>query len=64
MTEPHSTIDRAYQLESLLRILALATDGEETSGKTFHQSGGGAILEMAAEMAGEIVNSLEKAQCP
>ena len=62
MSKSATIIDRAYKLESLLRVLALATESEETSGKTFQQSGGGAILELAAEMAGEIVNSLEKAE--
>ena len=62
MTEPKTTIELAYKLESLLRILSLATDGEQIAGKTFEQCGGGAMIDMAADMAGEIVISLELAE--
>ena len=62
MNESASIIDRAYKLESLLRILTLATDGEQIAGKTFGHCGGGAVLEMAADMAGEIVSALEIAE--
>lgn len=62
MSESATIIDRAYKLESLLRILTLATDGEQIAGKTFEHCGGGAVLEMAAEMAGEIVSALEIAE--
>jgi hypothetical protein len=56
------TIDLAYRLESLLRILSLATGRDEPGGKTFAQSGGASILDMAADMAGEIVDDLEMAK--
>ena len=62
MTEPKTTIELAYKLESLLRILSLATEGEQIAGKTFEQCGGGAMIDMAADMAGEIVISLELAE--
>lgn len=62
MTEPKTTIELAYKLESLLRILSLATDGEQIAGKTFEQCGGGAMIDMAADMAGEIIISLELAE--
>ena len=62
MMESASIIDRAYKLESLLRILTLATDGEQTAGKTFEHCGGGTVIEMAADMAGEIISALEIAE--
>lgn len=46
MTRPahvDAAIARAYKLESLLRILSLATDGEQISNKTFEESGGGSV---------------------
>lgn len=54
--------NRAYDLQSLLRILSLATDGQQIAGKTFEDCGGGSVLDMAAEMAGEIVEALEVLQ--
>ena len=62
MSESATIIDRAYKLESLLRILTLATDGEQISGKNFEHCGGGMVLQMAADMAGEIVSALEIAE--
>lgn len=62
MTRPahiEDAIARAYKLESLLRILSLATDGEQVSNTTFEKSGGGSILDMGADLAGEIVEGLE-----
>lgn len=54
-------IDRAYKLESLLRVASLAIDGEQIAGAgRFERSGGGSILDMAANMAGEIVEGLER----
>jgi hypothetical protein len=60
MTATQTAIALAYQLESLLRILALATDGEQIAGRTFEGSGGGAVLELAADIAGKIVEALER----
>lgn len=55
-----AAIDRAYKLESLLRIAALAMDGEQVAGAgRFEHVGGGSVLGMAADMAGEIVAGLE-----
>lgn len=55
-----AAIDRAYKLESLLRVAALAMDGEQVAGAgRFEHVGGGSILDMAADMAGEIVAGLE-----
>jgi hypothetical protein len=62
MMKNNTNIERAYQLESLLRVLSLAADGEQIAGKTFNASGGGNILDMAADMAGELVNQLELAK--
>ena len=62
MSDGTTLIDRAYRLESLLRILTLATDGEQIAGKTFEHCGGGIVLQMAADMAGEIVSALEIAE--
>lgn len=56
------TIARTYKLESLLRVLSLATEGEQLAGKTFAKSGGGAVLDMAADLAGEITDALERAE--
>lgn len=64
MTKDKSIINKAYNLESLLRILSLATDGEQIAGKSFEHCGGGAILDMAADMAGAIVEALERAETP
>jgi len=64
MTQPayvETAINHAYKLESLLRVLSMAVDGEQISGKTFEYVGGGSILDMAADLAGEIVNGLEYA---
>lgn len=52
-------ISRAYRIESLLRILSMAVDGEQISGTTFTLSGGGAILDTAADMVGELAEALE-----
>ncbi len=54
-----AAIDRAYRIESLLRVLSLAVDGEQVSGTRLAFSGGGSILDMAADMAGELVEGLE-----
>ncbi|WP_323006974.1 hypothetical protein [Pseudorhodobacter sp.] len=62
MTENNTTIERAYALVSLLQILSLATDGEQIAGKTFELSGGGKVLDMAAEMAFDILGELERAE--
>ena len=64
MTKPEyveNAIDQAYKLESLLRVLSMAVDGEQICGKTFEHAGGGSVLDMAADLAGEIVNELEYA---
>lgn len=58
MTRPAQIdpIARAYQLESVLRVAfeaAMEDDGR------FGKAGGSAVLEMAADMAGEIINELE-----
>lgn len=55
-------IDQAYKLSSLLRVLSLAVDGEQIAGTTFAFNGGGSIIDMAANMAGEIVENLELGQ--
>lgn len=54
-----AAIDRAYRLESLLRIMSLAVDGEQISDATFSKAGGGSLIDLAAEMAGEISAGLE-----
>lgn len=59
MTDAQDAVNRAYKLESLLRILSLATDGEQIAGKTFEQCGGGAVIDIAIELAGELVVHLE-----
>jgi hypothetical protein len=62
MTQPQTTIALAYRLGSLLRILSLAGDGQQVANKTLEQSGGGEIIDMAADMAGEIIEQLELAE--
>jgi hypothetical protein len=57
-----SIVDRAYALESMLRILSLAADGEQIRTRGFADCGGGAVLDVAVEMAGEIVQQLEVAE--
>lgn len=52
-------IDQANNLESLLRCLSLAVDGEQIAGITFSNSGGGSMIDLAAKMASEIVKGLE-----
>ncbi len=54
-----AAIAQAYRVESLLRILSMAVDGEQASGTTLALSGGGSIIDMAADMAGEIIEGLE-----
>lgn len=55
-----AAIANAYKLESLLRVMSLATDSTQINSRiTFEKSGGGAVLEMASEMAGEIVETPE-----
>jgi hypothetical protein len=60
--KPKTPVEQAYLLESLLRVLSLATDGEQIAGKTFEFCGGGSVLDMAADMAGAIVDALEKVE--
>jgi hypothetical protein len=62
MIKSKTAIELAFHLESLLRVLSLAAEGEQIAGKTFNASGGGNILDMAADMAGELVNQLELAK--
>lgn len=61
MSESQATIasNKAYKLECLLRILSLASDGQQVAGRSFDQCGGGMVLDMAADMAGEIVEALD-----
>ncbi|MBT54777.1 MAG: hypothetical protein CMF72_15425 [Mameliella sp.] len=55
-----AALDRASKLESLLRVLSLAMDGEQVAGAgRLDHVGGGAVLDMAADMAREIVAGLE-----
>lgn len=54
-------LNKAYDLESLLRVLGLAIDEEQICGKSLADMGGGPIMEMAADWAGEIVEHLETA---
>jgi len=61
MSEAPNTIERAYMLESLLRVLSLAACSDQM-GRNLEQCGGGLVLDMAAEIAGEIVSDLERAQ--
>ena len=61
-TQDHPALHRAYQLESLLRVLSHAVDGAPISGVTFEKAGGGTVLDMAVTMAGEIVGALEVSQ--
>ena len=61
MTGAQTTIDMAYKLSSLLKILSMAADGGKFDGKSFVHCGGGLILDMAADMAGEILEALEVA---
>lgn len=56
-----AAVDRAYKLESLLRVASLAMDGEQIAGAgRLEHIGGGAVLDMAADMAREIVEGLER----
>lgn len=55
-----AAIERAYELQSLLRVLSLALDGEQVAKTTLDQVGGRTVMDMAADMAGEIVEGLEK----
>ncbi len=61
MNDTQAIIPVAYKLESLLRILSLATDGEQIAGKTFEECGGGAVIDMAVDLAGQIITALERA---
>lgn len=54
-----SAIKKAYRLSALLDIAALAVESEQTLGPAFEKRGGRLVMEMAAEMAGEIVDGLE-----
>lgn len=56
-----AAIENAYKLESLLRVLSLAVEGEQIAGQTFAHCGGGSVIDMAAEMAGGVIVDLEKA---
>jgi hypothetical protein len=60
MGDRQQIVRLAYQLESLLRTLSLAVDGQQTAGMSFEECGGGAVLLMAGDMAGEIAASVEK----
>jgi hypothetical protein len=60
MTEAKATIARAYDLMSLLKVLSLAVDGEDVAAATLGHVGGGRVLDMAADMAAEILSDLEK----
>jgi hypothetical protein len=62
MTRPKNTIDLAYRLGNLLQILSLAADGQQITNTTLEHSGGGDIIDLAAEMAGEIIERLELAE--
>ena len=58
-----TTLECAYDLLSLLRCLSLAMDGQYPEGpRTLVQSGGCAVLDLAADMAGEIVDRLDLAE--
>lgn len=62
MTHPdyvEAAIDRAYQLESLLRVASEAAS--EDNGQ-FAKAGGSTVLSMAADMAGQIVEGLESGE--
>ena len=61
MNDTQAIIPVAYKLESLLRILSLATDGEQIAGKTFEECGGGEVIDMAAELIGQIIAALDMA---
>lgn len=54
-----AAIAQSYQLESLLRVLSLAADGEHISNMTLERAGAGSIIDLAAEMAGKITDGLE-----
>ncbi len=57
-----TTVKCAYDLLSLLRCLSLAMDGQELDGpRTLERSGGGEVLDLAADMAAELVDRLERA---
>lgn len=48
-----------YKLHSLLGVLSQAADGEQITGESLAKCGGGTVIEMAGEMAGEIIEGLE-----
>ncbi|WP_022705288.1 hypothetical protein [Pseudorhodobacter ferrugineus] len=62
MTKAKTTIDRAYNLMSLLKVLSLAVDGEDVAAATLGHVGGGRVLDMAAELAFDILADLERAE--
>tara|TARA_R110002096_G_scaffold411631_1_gene611806 strand:+ start:439 stop:639 length:201 start_codon:yes stop_codon:yes gene_type:complete len=62
MTKTKTTIDRAYDLVSLLKVLSLATDGEDVAAANLGHVGGGRVLDLAADMAFEILGELESAE--
>ena len=62
MTKDKTSVDKAYDLMSLLKVLSLAVDGEEISASTLGQIGGGRVLDMAAELSYEILADLERAE--
>jgi hypothetical protein len=62
MTAQKTTIGRVYDLVSLLRIASMAIDGEQNAGKSFEAVGGGNVLDMAAELAFDILGELERAE--
>ena len=62
MTKTRSATDRAYDLHALLRVLSMALDGEENAAETLGHIGGGRVLDMAAEMAFELLADLERAE--
>ncbi|QCO56955.1 hypothetical protein EOK75_14235 (plasmid) [Pseudorhodobacter turbinis] len=62
MSKEKSTADRAADLVSLLKVLSLAVDGEDVAAATLGHVGGGRVLDMASELAFDILGDLERAE--
>jgi hypothetical protein len=53
-----SAADQAHKVESILRVMSMAIDGEQICATSFTENGGGSLIDLTIEMMGELIEKI------
>lgn len=54
-----TALDQAHTVESLLRVMSMAIDGEQICATSFADNGGGRLIDMSIQMMGDLIGKIE-----